>query len=284
MARVEISEEQVREVKAMLWAGSTLADAADATGVATATVFRIKKGAAWPSIPWPDGSLGPIPAKMAEGGPSMRTVSDTVSALRDSKRKMSLLLSMTKIEPWSHDESISNQVNLYSAVETDEDFLFFWKFIGIGSPVLPHIWDRAHAMGLVPFARSDVPPDTVLLKVNMKAGKPHDGRRPSQRGHGIDLPTDQERGIEMGNYLECQRMASETGHPWDPDLSLDDQLRDETEKQEALERRTDPDGLTSKERLRLSSDPRLLDPTVRQAYIEGAQRALPGGKKSQSRD
>ena len=60
MGRVTITEAQAREVKRLLYEGYSQMYAAGEVGISQPSVHLISRGWRFASVPWPDGSTGPI--------------------------------------------------------------------------------------------------------------------------------------------------------------------------------------------------------------------------------
>ena len=61
MGRVPIDLPTARQIKGLLWKGTSQERVAVLTGASQSTISRIKAGKAHENVPWPDGSLGPMP-------------------------------------------------------------------------------------------------------------------------------------------------------------------------------------------------------------------------------
>lgn len=75
---IKIDAERAKIVKEMLWRGRRQEEIVGVTGASQATISRIKTGQSHQDIPWPDGSLGPMPAH----GPSEEGTDWSVEAKR----------------------------------------------------------------------------------------------------------------------------------------------------------------------------------------------------------
>ena len=63
--RTNLTEADVRAIKARLWFGETREEVAADVGISIGFMCNIGSGHRWGTIPWPDGSLGGMSEKRA---------------------------------------------------------------------------------------------------------------------------------------------------------------------------------------------------------------------------